>query len=171
MDPLHPEQIKDLCEEALDITEQDGVDEGLSFLIGTKFCQVYRKLQVLQSKLKFVYDFDPQEALQSVKQDSNAYKLNFAMTVNDNYQKQLDEIKSLRKTKDQFVSEIQNAFESHDIAEYLNSYPRLGIKEKSGLYDWDESQKNADLSKEDVLAEVDDILIVEDFKKIFGTTS
>ena len=43
------DQIKDYCEEALERTDQYGIEDGLSFLIGNKFYEVFQQLREEQS--------------------------------------------------------------------------------------------------------------------------
>ena len=57
---MNSEQIRGYCEEALDITGQQGVEDGLAFLIGRKFSRVYYQLKSAHNKLRFLYpDRDP----------------------------------------------------------------------------------------------------------------
>ena len=42
---MNTDQIRDLCEEALSITDRYGVEDGLSFLIGENFCRQFHKLK------------------------------------------------------------------------------------------------------------------------------
>ncbi|MFQ5716662.1 MAG: hypothetical protein ACE5GQ_06125, partial [Nitrospinales bacterium] len=55
MDFLDDHQIKKLCGEALDITDQHGVYKGLSFLIGLKFHTVLKKLKDAQNQMRLLY--------------------------------------------------------------------------------------------------------------------
>ncbi|SVE52830.1 uncharacterized protein METZ01_LOCUS505684, partial [marine metagenome] len=47
------EKIKDYCEEALIISKEQGVRDGLTFLIGEKLSLIYYQLKTERNKLKF----------------------------------------------------------------------------------------------------------------------
>ena len=49
------ENIRSYCEEAINISAQQGVQDGLAFLIGEKFSLVYYQLKTAHNKLKYLY--------------------------------------------------------------------------------------------------------------------
>ena len=65
--------------------------------------------------------------------------------------------------------ETRQAFEISDIQDFLESYPRLGFKDKKQPF-WEQSLEEDDadsLEIEDIMSEVDDIFMVEEIKKYF----
>ena len=93
---------------------------------------------------------------------------NYSLTVQGTYQKSLEQLKDLKHLRDDFISEIKEAFELSDIQDFLESYPRLGFKDKKQAF-WEQAlAEDADsLEFEDILSEVDDIFMVEEIKKYF----
>ncbi len=56
-----------------------------------------------------------------------------------------------------------------DIQDFLDSYPRLGFKDKAQSF-WEQSieEENSDnLDVEDLLSEAEDIFMIEEIKKFF----
>lgn len=169
MDYTDYHKIKEYCMEALDLTEQYGLSEGLSFLIGEKFHQVHKGLRKAQNQARFVYD---REKISGDENDpltlgGESFKLNYALTVSENYRLRLAKIRMLEKTQEQFVQEIKDFFDVRDIQDYLNTYPRMGAKQKSFLGENLLHEDNSPMTSQDVMSEVDDILIVESMKKLF----
>ncbi|MBI4384435.1 MAG: hypothetical protein HY579_10430 [Nitrospinae bacterium] len=168
MDFIDDQQIKEYCQEALDIAEQFGLHEGLSYLIGEKFCEVYRDLKRFQGQVKYVYGANRQtEAMDPLEMGGKAFKLNYNMTISENYRRRLNRVKALERAKTQFVREIKELFDIIDIQDYLNSYPRLGGNDRSAPPGKNSPEKVSSMTAKDVFSEVEDIFIVEDMKKLF----
>lgn len=169
MDYTDYHKIKEYCIEALDLTEQYGLSEGLSFLIGEKFYQVHKSLRKAQNQARFVYERERTTGDKNdpLTQGGESFKLNYALTVSENYRLRLAKIRILEKTQDQFVQEIKDFFDIHDIQDYLNTYPRMGAKQKSPLGENLFLEENTSMTSQDIFSEVDDILIVESMKKLF----
>ena len=164
MNELDSESIKDFCEEALEIADQYGADEGLSFLIGKKFFGVLKDLKEIQNKSKFLLpvEINPNLGLGLDKRKS----LNLSMTEvqNQNYDKYHEKIESLKKTTEIFVKEVKDTFDANDIEDYLISYPTLGEEELSAL----DANDGLDLmSVNDAFNEIRDIFYIEEMKKMF----
>ena len=158
------EQIKDYCEEALERSDQYGVEDGLSFLIGQKFYEVFRQFRQEQNRTCFLYDDYDGTFSQAI--EGKTLRVNYAMTVNDNYRTLLDRVKRLEMTCDKFVREILDSFDINDIKEYLTGYPRLGVNPE--VYAQIEGKELAPISANEVLSEAQDILYIEDMIQLFS---
>lgn len=169
MDFTDHQQIKEYCQEALDITEQYGIHEGLAYLIGEKFYQVHKNLQKAKNQARFVYEHEKDGGADAdpLTMGGETFKLNYALTISENYRLRLARIRVLEKTQNQFVQEIKDSFDLHDIEEYLNTYPRLGAKQKSPHNHLTQDASSA-MTAKSVFAEVEDILVVESMKKLFS---
>jgi len=164
---MKPEQIKTYCEEAHKIAGQEGTAEGLAFLIGEKFSRILYEIKKCENKLKFLYpEKNPFEnATASLGEQS--LRLSYALTVSSNYGDQLEKLDRLETTRENFLQEIKKAFDPGEIQDYLNSHPRLGLKEKSALNEETEQDKKPEFSAENILSEVEGIFLVEAMKKLF----
>ena len=168
MDYTDHQKIKDYCMEALDITEQFGLSEGLSFLIGEKFYQVHKNLRKAQNQTRFIYEQEKNIGENDpLVLGGESFKLNYALTVSENYRLRLARIRLLEKTQKQFVQEIKDFFDVRDIQEYLNSYPRMGTKQKSTHAEFQIQEEAPPMTSKDIFSEVEDILIAESMKKLF----
>jgi hypothetical protein len=170
MDSLDYHQIKGYCREALEISDEYGIDDGLSYLIGEKFCPLIVALKQAESKTKYLYNSEEESAIYnpSDKNDSEIQE-NYSLTIENTYQRSLERLEDLKQLRNDFISEIKEAFELSDIQDFLGSYPRLGFKDKKQPF-WEQSLEEEDadsLEIEDVMSEVDDIFMVEEIKKYF----
>lgn len=164
------DQIQEYCEEALVITDKYGPREGLSYLVGKKFCRVLRSLREAQNKTKFLYAEDIHGFGESALEgDDQGLEHSNALNLKNNYQELQDEIRSLQSLNDEFIREIKDCFERQDIEDYLNSYPRLGFHgEEQGADGPSISPDTVRLDKADIFSEVQDIFLVEEIKKLFN---
>ncbi len=160
---MNTEQIKDLCEEALSITDQYGAQEGLSFLIGEKFCPELQSLKKAQNQLKYLY---PGKGPESPPGD-RILKLSYALAVDENYREPIQKVRHLKLVIENFAREIKKSFDINDIQDYLSGYPRLGFKQKSPLHEGVDHEIEASFSPDDIFSEAKDILIIEELKKMF----
>jgi hypothetical protein len=169
MDSLDYHQIKGYCREALEISDEYGIDDGLSYLIGEKFCPLIVAVKQAESKTKYLYSTEEEAAIYNpVSNNDPEIQENYSLTVESTYQKSLERLEDLKHLRTDFISEIKEAFEPSDIRDFLESYPRLGFKDKKQPF-WEQSlNEDADsLEIEDVMSEVDDIFMVEEIKKYF----
>ena len=169
MDSLDYHQIKGYCREALEISDEYGIDDGLSYLIGEKFCPLIVAVKQAESKTKYLYSTEEEAAIYNpVSNNDPEIQENYSLTVESTYQKSLERLEDLKHLRTDFISEIKEAFEPSDIRDFLESYPRLGFKDKKQPF-WEQSlDEDADsLEIEDVMSEVDDIFMVEEIKKYF----
>ncbi len=163
---MRSEQIKKYCEEAREIAGREGVAEGLAFLIGEKFSRILYEINRCQNKLKFLYpEKDPFENVPA-SLGEQSLRLSYALTVSSNYGDHLEKLNRLETTRDKFLLEITEAFELDEIQDYLNSYPRLGLKQKSILNE--DMEEKPEFSAENLLSEVEDIFLVDAMKKLFS---
>lgn len=170
MDSILLDQIREYCEEALVIADKHGVHEGLSYLIGKKFCRVLHSLRETQNKTKFLYtDQIYNDERLSLPKGGPELELGYAPALNNNYRELREEIGSLTSLREDFVREIRACFEMQDIEDYLNGYPRLdyhrGEQESS---EPSISSKAVRMDKAEIFLEVDDIFLVEEIKKLFN---
>lgn len=166
MDFLDDHQIKKLCGEALDITDQHGVYKGLSFLIGLKFHAALKKLKDAQNQMKLLHG-DVQEK----KFDTAAgatIVLTPSLSLRKNYVEWAVKVRFFQKNRDQFIQDIKDTFEIGDIQDYLSSYPRLGCDEDFHFPEGGISQKVSPFTTQEVLSEARDILYVEEMKRFFS---
>ena len=170
MDSLDYHQIKGYCREALEITDEYGVHDGLAYLIGEKFCPLIVAVKQAESKTKYLYNSDEEDSLQHRPSlNDPTIRENYSLTVESTYQKSLERLEDLKHLRDDFISEIKEAFELSDIQDFLESYPRLGFKDKKQPF-WEQTLEASDadsLEIEDIMLEVDDIFMVEEIKKYF----
>lgn len=168
VDSILLDQIREYCEEALVIADKHGVHEGLSYLIGKKFCRVLHSLRETQNKTKFLYTDqfynDERRSLPNAGQE-----LDYALAQENNYRELREEIGSLTLLRDDFVREIRACFEMQDIEDYLNGYPRLDFLRGGQESSEPSISSNAvRMDKAEIFLEVDDIFLVEEIKKLFN---
>ena len=162
------ENIRDYCEEALNITERQGVQDGLAFLIGEKFSLVYYQLKTAHNKLKYLYpDSTPGNPDNPISKGDKTLQLSYTLTISENYRGVFEQVGNLESVLYQFVEEIKESFPLEDIQNYLNSYPRLAFKGSSSPNDMDFSTKESQLKVQDIFSEVEDILIIDEMKDLF----
>jgi len=170
MESLDYEQIKGYCREALEISDEYGVHDGLSYLIGEKFCPLIVAVKQAESKTKYLYSSEEEDSIYNpTGKNDRTIQENYSLTVESTYQKSLERLEDLKHLRNDFISEIKEAFELSDIQDFLESYPRLGFKDKKQPF-WEQTlEEDADsLEIEDVMSEVDDIFMVEEIKKYFS---
>ncbi len=166
---MNSENIKGYCEEALSITELQGVQDGLAFLIGGKFALLYYQLKTAHNKLKFLYPDSIQETHgNSIPQGNKALQLSYTLTINENYKGVFEQVDKLEEMLDHFVGEIRDSFLLQDIQDYLNSYPRLSFKETAPSDEMESLEESPAMTAQDIFSEVEDILIVDEMKKLFA---
>jgi len=170
MDSLDYHQIKGYCREALEITDEYGMHDGLSYLIGEKFCPLIVAMKQAESKVKYLYNPDEKDSIHEpfIKSDPTVRE-SYSLTVENTYQQSVERLEDLKHLRDDFIVEIKEAFELSDIQDFLESYPRLGFKDKKQPF-WEQALQEGDadtLEFEDILSEVDDIFMVEEIKKYF----
>jgi hypothetical protein len=164
---MKTEHIRTYCDEARKIAGREGIAEGLAFLIGEKFSRIIHEINKCQSKLKFLYpQKDPFEKVPASLSEQSL-KLSYALTVSSNYGDHLEKLHRLEITRDSFLMEIKKAFSVEEVQGYLNSHPRLEWKQTLILNEEAELEENLEFSAENLLAEVEDIFLVDTMKKLF----
>ncbi len=169
METWDNQKIQGYCQEALEIAEEYGVQEGLAFLIGEKLFSLMQELKTAESHVKFLYNVDDQGNMDNMMEGGNpAYRESYTIALQTTYQKSFEKIEDLKRHVIDFKEEIREIFELSDIEEYLNSYPRMGQKiqplYQEDLLNQEETDGFNDI--DDVLLEVDDIFTVEEMKRI-----
>ncbi len=164
---MTPKQIKNYCEEAREIAQEEGIRAGLDYLIGEKFSRNLYKLNKFQYQLKFLYQEKNDSGNHPPEYQENAYKLSFALTLGSNYKELLEKICHLEKVHDTFLEEIKETFSVDAIQDYLDTYPRLGIPKKSIFSEEPDALEENQFSADCVISEAEDILLVQEMKKLF----
>ena len=164
---MEDQYIKDYCIEALDISVKNGMRDALAFLFEEKFCPKYSSFKKIQNKLKYLYPDDTPDGSNPLLLGGSSLNMSYAITLNENYQEMLEQFKYLNYSLMVFIREINSAFTKNDVLEYLNSYPRMKFKQQSVIYDELEPETDSFLSISDLVAEAEDVLFIEDIKKLF----
>ena len=164
---MESQYIKEYCNEALELCEKNGMREGLAFLFEEKFCPKYFTFKKVQNKLKYLYPEDTDDGSNPLLLGGDSLKMSYAITLNENYQEMLEQFEYLNYTLVIFIREIKAAFNKNDILDYLNSYPRMKFKQQSVVSDEFGSVQEDNLFSSDLVAEAEDILLIEDIKSLF----
>ena len=156
------EQVQIYCKEAQQIAERAGTHAGLSFLIGEKFRVNFTLLTKARRKLQFLYSPDDMSADHPLNQGGRALKMSYAMTVQEHYDEPLEQVKYLESLLADFAKIILLTFSQDEIKSYLESSPNLGnVPEEP-----EEMGSEATFSVDDLLFEAEEILALEDIKKL-----
>lgn len=158
------EQVQEYCKEAKQIAERLGTHAGLSFLIGEKFGVNFGLLRKARKKLQFLYPSDDMSADHPLNQGGRSLKMSYALTVQEHYSGPLEQVKHLESLLADFAKAIIATFSQEEIKNYLESSPNLG-----GGFDPNESTENKNeetFSVDDLLNEAEEILALEDIKKL-----
>jgi len=139
----------------------------MSFLIGEKFCAEYQKLRLLSRKLRYLYPANTNNEVGSPL-NIRPFQISYSLTIQENYRGVFDRIQFLENTLKHFVEEIEMCFLPGDIKEFLNTYPRLEFKNNGEDHTGSVLQE---MTGQDILSEAEDILIVEDLKRMFFSNS
>mgnify|MGYP003995251559 FL=1 len=156
------EQIQEYCQEALKIAELEGTHASLAFLIGEKFGLNYSLLRKARRKLQFLYPNDDMSEDHPLNQGGRTLKMSYALTVQEHYTVPLEQVKHLESLLAGFAEAILNAFSQEDIKNYLESSPGIGTDPKESA----DSENETEVSVDDLLLEAEEILVLEDIKKL-----
>lgn len=157
---MENEQIQEYCQEALKISELEGMQKGLSFLIGEKFGRSFLQLKKARQKLQFLYPSEEASENHPLNKGGRALKMSYALTIQEHYSTPLEQVKYFELFLKEFVAAIKDSFSTEDIRYYFQSSPQLGSSEQ------ELSEQELDYS--DVLQEAEEILALEDIKKLFS---
>ncbi len=160
------EQVHVYCKEAKLIAEREGAHAGLSFLIGEKFGINFGLLKKARQKLQFLYPNNDMSADHPLNQGGRALKMSYALTVQEHYSRPLEQVKQQESLINEFAKAILNTFNQDEIKSYLESSPNLSSKYDSQELDEIEMESEEIFSAEDLLKEAEEILILEDIKKL-----
>ncbi len=160
------EQIKTHCEEARRIAAEEGIAEGLAFVIGEKLSRIILDINKCHNKLKFLYPEKNPFTESPSSPGQKSLGLSYAMTVSSSYGDHLDKLALLETARENFILEIKKVFALQEIQNYLSSYPRLGLKQKSVPNE--EAEEKPEFSAENIFSEVEDIFLAETMIKLFN---
>ena len=150
-------QIKEFCEEALKVSETKGIQKGLSYLIGEKFGRNFMQLKKARQKLQFLYPSEEASDNHPLNKGGRTLKMSYALAIQEHYSTPLEQVKHYELLLKDFVIAIKGNFSQEDIQSYFESSPQLGPQ--------GEGSSNLDFS--DVLEEAEEILAVEEIKRLF----
>ncbi|MBT3365700.1 MAG: hypothetical protein HN472_14465 [Nitrospina sp.] len=156
------EQVQEYCQEALKIAKLEGTHASLSFLIGEKFGLNFSLLRKARRKLQFLYPSDDMSEDHPLNQGGRTLKMSYALTVQEHYSIPLEQVKHLESILAGFAEAILNAFSQEDIKNYLESSPGIGTDPK----EMEDPESEAEFSVNDLLLEAEEILVLEDIKKL-----
>jgi hypothetical protein len=161
------EQIKEYCQEALKIAEREGTHASLSYLIGEKFGSNFALLRKVRRKLQFLYPNDNMHEDHPLNQGGRTLKMSYALTVQEHYSVPIEQVKHLESLLANFAETILTTFSQEEVKNYLESSPIIGIgpKEVEGM-ETSDIESEAEFSVDDLLLEAEEILALEDIKKL-----
>jgi len=152
-------QIQEYCDEALKVSKVNGIQNGLSYLIGEKFRRSFLQLKKARKKLQFLYPSEETSNDHPLDKGGRALKMSYALTIQEHYSIPLEQVKHYELFLKEFVVGIKNTFSLKDIQNYFDSSPQLDSREQGS--------SNQDLDFAIVLQEAEEILATEDIKRLF----
>jgi hypothetical protein len=153
---------QEYCQEALRIAESEGTHASLSFLIGEKFGSNFSLLRKARQKLQFLYPNDDISEEHPLNQGGRTLKMSYALAVQEHYSIPLEQVRHLESFLGNFAKAIVNTFSQEDIKNYLESSPGIG----NDPQELDDLENLAEFSVDDLLLEAEEILVLEDIKKL-----
>ena len=156
------EQVQKYCKEAQQIAERSGTHAGLSFLIGEKFGVNFSLLRKARRKLQFLYSSDDISEDHPLNQGGSALKMSYAMTVKEHYNQPMEQVKYLESLLADFAKTVLITFSQEEIKSYLESSPKLAYDSE----EYEDAESETTFSVDDLLLEAEEILTVEDMKKL-----
>ncbi len=161
-------QIRAWCLEAQEIADDYGVDEALSYLMGERFAPLLREVKNARNQVQYLYSEKDRAMVETLAEKDQSFRLGYMMTLENNYKEHLEQIKHLEQLTSDFIHEIREAFEEQDVMEFLENYPRLDPPQDDLSLNLDSLKiSDADqMTAEDLLAEVDDIFLAEEMRKL-----
>ena len=156
---MENEQIQEFCEEGLKISELKGAQNGLSFLIGEKFGRIFLQLKKARGKLQFLYPNEDESENHPLNKGGRALKMSYALAIQEHYSTPLEQVKYFELFLKEFATVIKNSFSADDIKQYFESFPKLGT--------YHEELSDSELDYPDVLQEAEEIITLEQIKKLF----
>ena len=156
---MENEQIQEFCQEALKISELKGVQSGLAFLIGEKLGRVFLQLKKAREKLQFLYPGESESENHPLSKGGRALKMSYALAIQEHYSTPLEQMKHFELFLKEFVVAIKNSFSTDDIKQYFKSSPKMDTCEQE--------ISSSKLDYSDVLQEAEEILTLEEIKKLF----
>ena len=156
---MENEQIQEFCQEGLKISELKGVQNGLSFLIGEKFRRTFLQLKKAREKLQFLYPSEDESENHPLNKGGRALKMSYALAIQEHYSTPLEQVKHFELFLKTFAVAIKNSFSKDDIKNYFESSPMLGT--------YEEDRSDSELDYTGVLLEAEEILTLEEMKKLF----
>jgi hypothetical protein len=164
---INDNQIQEWVDAAEGITEDFGIEKGLGYLIGEKF---YNLVALLHDARKTVREIDEKRK----QPDYNPIRVTkykdkeFISNLDDMYEWDKGRIPEAEKLLPEFVILVREAFEPHEIQEYLQSHPRLGVHGHISTEEQHEFMVQHGAIEHSIDTELQDALIFGDMLKYFG---
>lgn len=167
MEPLDYRKIRAFCLEAIEIAEEFGPEDGLAFLIGEKLSPLILDLKNARKKMRFLYNDEEREAVKPLVEKDQAYRLNYMMSVENNYKQLTEEVSHLEQLQSDFINEILENFEEGDILDYLDGYPRMEKHSPDAIADrLMEEIDPGPITADDLIEEANDIFLIEEIRNL-----
>jgi len=164
---INDNQIQEWVDAAEGITEDFGIEKGLGYLIGEKF---YNFVSLLHDARKTVREIDGKRK----QPDYNPVRVTrynnkeFVTNFDEMYERDKERITEAEKLLIEFTALVKEAFEPHEIRQYLLSNPCLGVhghisseEEHAFLVEHGAVEHSID-------TEIEDALIMGDMMMYFG---
>ena len=164
---INDNQLQEWVRAAEGIAEDFGIEKGLGYLIGEKF---YNLVSLLLDARKTVREIDEkrkQPDYDPVRVTKHNDK-EFISNLDDMYEWNKERIPEAEKLLSEFVVLIREAFEPHEIREYLQSHPRLGVHGHITTEEQHEFMVSHGAIEHSIDTEIEDALIFGDMMKYFG---
>ena len=97
-----------------------------------------------------------------LNQGGRALKMSYAMTIKEHYNQPVEQVKYLESLLADFAKTVLMTFSQDDIKSYLESSPNLAYDSE----EYKETESDTTFSADDLLLEAEEILVVEDMKKL-----
>ena len=128
-------------------------------VIEIKLMRIFLQLKKTREKLQFLYPSEGESENHPLNKGGRALKMSYALTIQEHYSTPLEQVKHFELFLKEFVVAIKNSFTMDDIKQYFESSPKLGICEQE--------MSASELDYSDVLQEAEEILTLEEIKKLF----
>jgi hypothetical protein len=160
-------QLEEWVEAARGIQDRFGSEKALGYVIGEKF---YNLVDTLHSARKIMRTIDEERK----KADFNPIRVTkykdseIVTNLDETYEDEKAEIIEAEGLLVKFAFLISQAFSSHEIREYFESHPRLGIQRHISTEEEHEFLVRHGAVERSIDTEIEDALIFGDMMKYFG---
>lgn len=164
---LDDNQLEEWVQAAEGIAEDFGIEKALGYLIGEKFYSLVSLLHDAQKSVKEIDERRKQPDYKPVvvtNYKDKKYTINF----DEVYKRDKERINEAEKLLTEFVDLIKEAFDPHEILEYFQSHPRLGVHGHVSTEEQYDFMVSKGAIEHSVDTEIEDALIFGNMMKYFG---